>query len=162
MARGADDLQPSDIALSDATGDAVHAAGKQEFVARTLRRGQTTVNNWGNIEQSEFIPLRLVPALERLATGQDGHPHITRALAQMQGYELYALPSPDMGAGDWLAQLGTLSSEGADIIGKVCTSLADQRVCARDVRQHGLIAEAEQLVRVAVTLLAGFRAVAGE
>lgn len=162
MARGADDLKPTDIALSGATGDAVHAAGKQVYVAHMLGRGQSTINAWGNEEAAEFIPLRLVPALERMATGQEGWPHITRALARMQGFELFRLPPPDGDAGDWLAQIGLLWSEGGDVASKMCAALGDGRICADDVRRLRMIEEAEQLVSVAVTLLGRLRAVVGD
>ncbi|AYO78339.1 hypothetical protein N5J77_01950 [Sphingobium yanoikuyae] len=160
MARGADDLKPTDIAISEATGDAVHAAGKQVYVSHMLGRGQPTINGWGNVEAAEFIPLRLVPELEKMATGQPGWPHITRALARMQGFELFRLPEIETDAGNWLTQIGAMSSEAAEITAKICAALADdQKVCARDVRQHALIDDAEQLVALAVQLLAQLRAV---
>lgn len=162
MARGAMDLKPTDIALSEATGDAIYAAGKQAYVANMLGRSQSTINAWGNPEAAEFIPLRAVPALEQMAAGQDGWPHITRKLAQMQGFELFRLPIADGEAGDWLAQIGLLSTEGADITQKICTALGDRRVCAEDVRTLNMIDDAEQLVSVAVAILSRLRAVAGE
>ena len=104
MARGAEILGPADIAISEATADAVHAAGRQVYVSRMLERSQSTVAQWGNSEVAEFIPLRLVPVVENMSAGQDGWPHITRALAKMQGFELFRLPAPEGEAMDWLAQ----------------------------------------------------------
>ncbi|MGE6693327.1 hypothetical protein ACQKE8_12890 [Sphingobium limneticum] len=160
MARGADDLKPTDIAISEATGDAVHAAGKQVYVSHMLGRSRSTLMAWCNEEAAEFIPLRLVPDLEKMATGQEGWPHITRALARMQGFELFHLPDVEGDAADWLGHVGAISTEAGEITGKICASLADdQRVCADDIRNHGLIDDAEQLVSVAVRLLAHVRAV---
>lgn len=161
MARGADDLKPTDIAISEATGDAVHAAGKQVYVGHMLGRGQSTINAWGNVEVAEFIPLRLVPELEKMGTGSEKWPHITRALARCQGFELFRLPVIDGAPGDWLRQVGAVSTETAEITAKICASLADdQAVCAHDVRRHGLIADAEQLLALAVQMLAHLRATA--
>ena len=162
MARGAENLGPADIAISEATADAVHAAGRQVYVSRMLERSQFTVAQWGNSEVAEFIPLRLVPVVENMSAGQDGWPHITRALAKMQGFELFRLPAPEGEAMDWLAQIGILSTEGADITRKICTAMGDRRVCAHDVKRLGMIEDAEQLVSVAVAILARLRAVAGE
>lgn len=163
MARGADDLKPTDIAISEATGDAVHAAGKQVYVSHMLGRSRSTLMAWCNEEAAEFIPVRLVPDLEKMATGQPGWPHITRALARMQGFELFRLPDVDDNQASWLAQVGALSTEAAEITTKICASHADdQRVCARDIQNHALIADAEQLVAIAVQLLAQLRAVAGD
>ena len=163
MAQGARDFRPSDIALSEATGDAVHAAGKQAFVANMLERGQSTINAWGNPEVAEYIPLRLVPQLEHLAAGQDGWPHITRALARMQGFELFRLPSADADAGDWLTKIGAVSTESAEITAKICAALADdQRVCRDDIARLGLIDDAEQLLTLALQMRAQLMAVLGE
>lgn len=162
MARGADDLAPSDIAISEATADAIHAAGKQVFVGHMLNRSRAVLMAWANHEQREFIPIRLVPQLEKLGTGQDGWPHITRALAQMQGFELFRLPETDGGADDWLAQIGLLSSEAADITGTICSALGDGAVCGDDVRRLNMIDAARQLVSVAVGLVARLEAVAQE
>lgn len=159
MARGAGSLEPTDIAISEATADAVYAAGKQVYVGRMLDRGQSTVASWCTSEASEIIPLRLVPALENMAAGQDGWPHITRALAKMQGFELFRLPAPDGEATDWLAQIGILSTEAADITRKICTGMGDRKICAHDVQRMNMIEDAEQLVSVAVAILARLRAV---
>ncbi|MBJ7442865.1 MAG: hypothetical protein JHD32_00835 [Sphingobium sp.] len=161
MARGADDLKPTDIAISEATGDAVYAAGKQEYVSRMLGRARTTLTGWCNEDEAEFIPLRLVPELEKMARGKPGWPHITRTLARMQGFELFQLPQIDADAANWLNHVGAISTEAGQITSKICTALADdQRVCAGDIRQHDLIDDAEQLVAIAVQLLAQLRAVA--
>ncbi len=161
MARGASDLKPTDIALSGATGDAIHAAGKQVFVSHMLERSRTAMSGWANEETAEHIPLRLVPELEKLAIGQPGWPHVTRCLAKMQGFELFRLPEAEGESADWLAQAGKLSTEAADIIAKICTAMTDSRVCAHDVARLNMIEEAETLVGVAVGILARVRAVAG-
>ncbi|ASY45006.1 hypothetical protein CJD35_11550 [Sphingobium xenophagum] len=159
MARGADNLKPTDIAISEATGDAVHAAGKQVYVSHMLGRSRSTLMAWCNEEAAEFIPLRLVPELEKMATGQDGWPHITRALARMQGFELFHLPEIDTEAANWLTQVGLLSTEVAEITTKICAAIADDgEVCKQDIRKHALIGDAEQLVALAVQLLAQLRA----
>ncbi|MEA3390586.1 MAG: hypothetical protein U9R64_15100 [Pseudomonadota bacterium] len=162
MARGAEDLGPMDIAISDATGDAVHAAGKEVFVAHMLGRSQPTINRWGDRNVAEFIPLRLVPQLEMLGAGSPAHPHITRALARMQGFELYQRPEADGEPGDWLAQIGLLSAEAADITGAICRALEDGKICTRDVRQLNMVDDARQLVGVVLTLLARVEALAAE
>lgn len=159
MARGADDLKPTDIAISEATGDAVHAAGKQVYVSHMLGRSRSTLMAWCNEDAAEFIPLRLVPELEKMATGQEGWPHITRALARMQGFELFHLPEIDTAAANWLTQVGLLSTEVAEVTTKICASVADDgEVCKQDIRKHALIEDAEQLVALSVQLLAQLRA----
>ncbi|MBA4092278.1 MAG: hypothetical protein C0494_17035 [Sphingobium sp.] len=159
MARGADDLKPTDIAISEATGDAVHAAGKQVYVSHMLGRSRAVLTAWCNEEAAEFIPLRLVPELEKMATGQPGWPHITRALARMQGFELFHLPEIEGDAANWLTQVGALSTEVAEITTKICAAVADDgEVCRQDIRKHALIDDAEQLVALAVQLLAQMRA----
>jgi len=162
MIGGGPELSATDIALKDATAAAV-GVDKQVYVARILGRAQSVVNDWGNVDKAGFIPLRLIPHLERLGQGKPGFPHITRTLAQMQGFELFRLPEADTKAGDWLSQVGAISTEAAEITTKICASVAeDQKVCAGDVKKHQLIADAEQLVAVAVQMLAQLRAVAGE
>lgn len=161
MARGADDLKPTDIAISEATGDAVHAAGKQDYVSNMLGRGRTTIMGWACEDVAEFIPLRLVPELEKMAKGQEGWPHITRALARMQGFELFQVPVSGPLAGDWLTHIGALSTESSEITAKICNALADdQKVSGREVHRLALIDDAEQLLSIAVQLLTGLRAVA--
>lgn len=163
MARGAEDFRPSDIALSHATGDAVHAAGKQAYVANMLGRSQPTINAWANPEAAEQIPLRLVPALEEMAAGQDGWPHITRTLALMQGFELFRLPKVDVAVGDWLTKVAAISTESAEITTKICAGLADdQKVCRDDIRRLGLIEDADQLLALALQMRAQLLAVVGE
>lgn len=159
MARGADDLKPTDIAISEATGDAIHAAGKQVYVSHMLGRSRAVLTAWCNEEAAEFIPLRLVPALEKMATGQPDWPHITRALARMQGFELFHLPDIDTDAANWLTQIGALSTEVAEITTKICAAIADDgAVCKQDIRKHQLIGDAEQLVALSVQLLGQLRA----
>lgn len=161
MARGADDLKPTDIAISEATGDAVHAAGKQVYVSHMLARGRSTIMAWANEEMAEFIPIRLVPELEKMGTGQDGWPHITRALAKMQGFELFRLPDVEPKDSNWLSHIGAIATEAGEITSKICASLADdQKVCARDIARHNLIEDAEHLVALAVAILAQLRRVA--
>jgi hypothetical protein len=162
MIPGGLELTATDIALKDATAAAV-AVDKQVYVARIMERAQSVVNDWGNSEKAGFIPLRLVPHLERLGQGRAGWPHITRALAHMQGFELFPLPEVETDARDWMTQVGAVSTEAAEIVTKICASLADdQRVCAQDVKKHGLLDDAEQLVAIAVQLLTQLRAVSGE
>lgn len=162
MIDGGLELTATDIALKDATAAAV-AVDKQVYVARIMERAQSVVNDWGNSEKAGFIPLRLVPHLERLGQGKLGWPHITRALAHMQGFELFPLPEVETSAGDWMTQIGAVSTEASEIVTKICASLADdQRVDAADIKKHRLIEDAEQLVAIGVQMLAQLRAVAGE
>lgn len=160
MARGADHLTPSDVLISAATADAVMAAGKQDFVAMQLERSRAVIMAWGDKRAREFIPLRLVPQLEELGTGQDGWPHITRALAKMQGFELFALPTEDAGAGDWLTKVGLVSTETAEITTKICAALADdQKVCRDDIARLRLLDDVDQLLALALQMRAQMRAV---
>ena len=160
VSKGGIELGAVDIALKDATAAAV-TVDKQQWVAGALDRTQSVISDWANPDKA-FIPLRMVPHLERLGRGKPGWPHITRTLAHLQGFELFRLPEVDGGAGDWLTQVGALSTEVSEIIAKICSALADdQRVDARDIKEHALIGDAEELVTRAVQLLAQLRAVAG-
>lgn len=152
----------TDIAIKDATAEAI-SVDKQMYIARILERSVSVINDWGNADKPGFVPLRMVPHLEHLGQGKPGHPHITRTLARLQGYELFRLPDVPACRGDWLAQIGALSTEAGEITSKICASLADDDdVCRKDIKRHALIDDAETLVNLAVTLLAHLRDVAGE
>jgi hypothetical protein len=100
-------LMPRELALKDATKDAVHAAGGDSFVALTLGRSQSTINDYCHDHTALFMPLNLVERLEALGVGSPGAPHITRALARARGLSVSCETLADLrdmdDLGDWLA-----------------------------------------------------------
>lgn len=111
-------LTPQQKAIAIATGEAVHAAGGQDFVAAELGRSQSTICDWCSVNTATFIPICLVPRLEALGTGAPGHPHVTRALARAQAAELVfadagSPPTPGQATSQWLARL---AGESSDVI----------------------------------------------
>jgi hypothetical protein len=156
--RGEQALEPADLALKLATKDAIRGAGGQEFLSESLGRAQSRFSDYGSPNKPDFMPIDLVRKVQALGAGKPGWPHITHALARADGFDLYKLPETGASKGDWLKHVGALSTEAAEITSKICASLADdQRIDAREIKNHALIADAEQLVTLGVQLLAQLR-----
>jgi len=159
--RGEMALEPADLALKLATKDAIRGAGGQEFLSEALGRAQSRFSDYGSPNKPDFMPIDLVRKVQALGAGKPGWPHITHALARADGFDLYKLPETGAAPGDWLKQIGALSTEAAEITTKICAALADdQRVTATEIKSNALIADAEQLVTLGVQLLAQLRNVA--
>jgi hypothetical protein len=162
MAGGRDiQHEPADLALKLATKDAMRAAGGQEFLSETLGKSQSRFSDYGSSTTADFMPVNDIRKVQALGAGKPGWPHITTALAREDGFELFKVPEAAPVAGDWLNHISALSAESSEITTKICSALADdQQVCANDIRKFALIGDAEQLLSIAVQLLAGLRAVA--
>lgn len=151
----ADRLNSEKQGLKLAARDLVRAVGGGEAGAGFCRVSQQRLSEYGSINGELFMPADVVLDLEAVTRGEPGHPHVTRYLARSAGFGLVPLPELGAVSTDWHDHIGGLAEEAGDITRKICVSLADDgRVTAREVKVHGLLADAEKLLTIAVALRA--------
>ncbi|MCT2398503.1 hypothetical protein [Novosphingobium mangrovi (ex Huang et al. 2023)] len=110
-----DALTAQELALKNATIEAVRAAGGQDFVAGEVNRTQSRISDYCSRSLRQFVPIDLAVVIDSLGTGKPGHPHIARAMVRALGATVSA-PAPDsdnLHLHEWLADL---SGESADVI----------------------------------------------
>lgn len=150
-------LTPAQLALKQATADAVRAAGGEVFVAREAGRSQGRISDYCSANTADFIPLGLIAPIEALGTGAPGWPHITRALARAQGLALGDGPAAGSDErltdlGDWLARI---VREFSDVTGQFAmANLAAACGAMAPAARARMAREVDQLDAA----LAGFRA----
>lgn len=110
-------LTPQELALKLACGDAVRAAGGQEFVGGEVGRRQSRISDYCSPNTAEFMPLNIALRIDQLGDGSPGHPHITRALNRALGQLAYD-EAAEAGSEDWhLSQwLAEIAGESSDLL----------------------------------------------
>jgi hypothetical protein len=107
-------LTHKQIDLKNATDAAFDAAGGQDRFAKATGRSQSSMSDAASLDTPTFLRLDVIGDLEDYGRGRPGHPHITRALARRQGFEL--VPSGSSGDEASLPMLlGQLGSEVGDV-----------------------------------------------
>jgi hypothetical protein len=125
--------------LKAATKRLVKAVGNGEGAAATIAEAlgrpvrQQHMSDCGLAGTPHFLRIDEVGALEDVTAGLPGHPHVTRALAHRQGLELVPIPQAPAGVTDFHRAMAGVSKETSEIIERLCTALADQKVEAREV-----------------------------
>lgn len=156
-------LSADDVALKTATAQGVKAAGGYDGCSATTNASRSHLHRCADPKDRASITIRDAQLIDMNGVRVEGQPFILTAMARQQGYGLHRLPEPHAQGGHWLQHVSALSTEAAEITGKICTCIADDRRLSRDeIEQTALTADAEQLVRLAVHLLAELRASAGE
>ena len=138
----------SRLLVSAAGGGMAAAAALEESGHGHVR--QQRMSDAGLPNVGVFLRIDEVADLEDVTLGLPGHPHVTRALAKRQGYELVPLPSA---AGDtvWSQRAAKLLREAGDVTGKIGTALeSDNDVDPEEAK--GLLQDADELVAIAVEI----------
>ena len=130
-------------ALIDAAGGGLAAAGLG------LRVGKSNLSDYGSIHRLEiFMPADVIADLEASVE----EPIVTRALARLQGYELYKLPESKAGE-DWVGMLGESAKDTGNVIARLGAALSDDgKVTAHEVRESDLVPLIDEALRELVRL----------
>lgn len=145
---------PDQQKLKAAFGDLVAAAGGGDRAARYVDRRQQRLSDYEVRNTDAFAPIDVVAKLEAVTIDLPGAPHVTRALARQAGGEFVKVPSAAMSDGDWLAELGELTSDSADVAKALCTALSRGGMTALRARELDLLNECDRLVSIAVNIRA--------
>jgi hypothetical protein len=107
-------LSHDEIDLKIATDSAMDAAGGQSRMMRAGVAVQSVLSDACSRNTRVFLRIDQVAAIENHGTGRAGHPHITRALARLQGFVL--VPAGDAGDEESIPMLlGQLAAEFGDV-----------------------------------------------
>lgn len=157
-------LPTRDQALKRETKALVHYAGGQAGAAGYARRikRQQSFSDYGAPNVDQFMPIDAVRDLEDVTRGTPGWPHVTRQLAAQQNCAVVILPDAEPSSGCFITAVADLTKENADVSGALLASLADGRVCARDVRERDLVGQVDEQIAVLVNLRAMLERVEAE
>ncbi len=158
-------MTPEKLHLKRATHETVRGVGGVEAAAGFCRLGKSQLANTyaeGDRHAECFMPLDVLAALEPLARGRDGWPHVTRALAASMGFALVRLPEALPSNGELLKLAAAQARDGGRITHAICEALADDgRVDAREAR--GVRPQVRDAIEILVALDASLAAIeAGE
>ncbi len=153
-------LPPEQLDLKIATAAAMKAAGGQVYLTEITRRAQSSFSDWGSKNTSCFAPIDLVATIEEHGHGAPGWPHVTRALARRQGFDLFQLPPVEALETEWGRQLASLAKEAGEVMARLGAALSDDQDVDR-AEALGVIPDARELVSVAVALLTAIETRAG-
>ena len=147
-------------ALKQASAKLVKAVGGQEAAESLCRVGQSTLSDGCSFnKENAYLAVDVVADLEAVSVGLPGAPHVTRELARRSGHSLVPLPPAKPHGMSWLDHIASLSKEAGEITSKLAVSCGDG-VCAKDIKQHDLLREADELIQAAVNLRAALQTVA--
>lgn len=153
-------LSPAQLQLKIATDEAMRAVGGQLFLAAHTGRAQSCFSDWGSRKTATFMPIDFVATVEDLGDGAPGHPHITRALARRQGFDLYRLPPVEALDSEFGRHGARLMKEAGEVMARLGEALADDDdVDAAEAR--AALTEARELLSVVVALVTALEARAG-
>lgn len=113
-------------------------------------KSESQLSKYGRPNYDESMPIAVVEALESVTHGMQGHPHVTRHLANRAGYALVKLPEVTATGSDLLKLLGVQSKEAGDIANEICLSIADGHVDALEATQ--IRKEIWELIRNAMAM----------
>lgn len=109
-----------------------HAGTAVEFQHLT-RVNNASLSRYANPDQAEMMPIDIVLDLER----EIGHPWVTEALAQLQGFELVASNArrilPDDQA-SLIELMPKLAKEQSELMNRVVVALGDNHVSENECR----------------------------
>jgi hypothetical protein len=120
--------------LKTATKMLVRDIGGVDATAACTRAGRSLISDYGNLASDRFMPGDIILDAETIG----GTPHITAALARIQGYEL--VPRTTVTDGDLNHKLAGLGREFGALFADVATALADGEIteAERDTLLRGL------------------------
>jgi hypothetical protein len=140
--------------LKKATRDLTEALGGPSDAAKAIRQPtrQPRISTYCSHNCDAFAPIDLIAEMQDAARGTPGHPHVTRALAYEDGFELFKLPDvAAVASADWASHLACIAQEAGDVMGRLGAALADKKLVAAE--RGALIPDARELVTAAVALL---------
>lgn len=152
-------LSPVQQQLKNATRDLVRAFGGTDPAGLACGRRQQAVSDMQSCNTDSFMPIDMVGALEDSTVGFPGHPHVTRALAQRQGFDLVKRPAAVPSDGDLLILMARLSGQYGEITRSACEALADGVV--QPVEASAVAALVQHHVEISVQMIAVLAAIAG-
>ncbi|PLW79091.1 hypothetical protein C0081_02340 [Cohaesibacter celericrescens] len=126
--------------------DIVKKAGGIECASEITRVNQAQLARYGQPHGADWMPADVIADLEK----DIGEPIVSRALVQLQGYEIVKLPDGRW-EGDINQQLAQMFKEIGEISQKIGVCLADDGCVSRDeARQHQLRKEIADALSVLV------------
>lgn len=132
--------------LKGATRAAIHDLGGIEVAARILNLSTAQVGRYQHQGADDFISIANAALLE----SQDGvEPHITRALAALNGNTLVQVPKADT-AGKWSAGIAAAMKETGDLLSGFGAALADGEINREEAQR--LLIEADQAMSALASL----------
>jgi len=151
-------LPPDRQLLKTATRALVRAFGNTEAAGVAVGRRQQAISDMQSSTVDAFMPIGDVATLEDNTTGLPGHPHVTRALAQRQGFDLVKRPTALPSDGDLLILMAQLSGQYGEITRSACEALADGVVLP--VEASTVAALVQRHVEISVQMIAVLAAIA--
>lgn len=118
-------LTADEQVLAQATKLAVQAAGGLEVCARETGLSTSQLSRCCSPNAPDSINLAAACAIEAIAHGQAGHPHILRAQARLLGFVLVALPQGLDSGGAFTASIMKLTAELGDVANSIGLALSD-------------------------------------
>ncbi len=147
-----------ELELKAATKALIRAAGGTDGAAQTVGARQQRMSDCQCRNTADFLRVDELAALEDVAIPHDGWPHVTRALARRQGFELVRLPAAAPDCADWHTAIGALSKEAGEAVQAACKSLASQdapgRVTAATIAANRVVEEIDDAIEKLVALKA--------
>jgi hypothetical protein len=104
-----------------------------------------------NRSTADFLRIDEAAMLEDVANADDRWPHVTRALANLHGFELVPKPSAVMPEGVWSEMTAALLRRAGDMITEIGKALATDNEVDRDEAAMAL-RKADDLVTCAIGL----------
>lgn len=157
-------LDPRALSLKRAYRALVGAAGGQEEAARLCRRirRHQTHSDYAAPNVDQFAPVDVIAELEEVTMNLPGWPHVTREMCARAGGMFVPAPQGAPDTADWLQRCARLLKEHADLSGGIARALADGTLCAKDVHEQNLVAEAEHLFALSGEIYFTLRRMVGE
>jgi hypothetical protein len=152
-------LTPAEQQLKSATRALIRAFGGTEPAGLAAGQRQQAVSEMQSRSVPRFMPLNMIAVLEDSTAGLAGHPHITRHLAERQGFTLVRLPDAVPSDGDLLILMAQLAGSYGEITREICEALADGRVEADEA--HRVRALLRRQIDIAVQMDAVLAAIEG-
>lgn len=139
----------------------VHAYGGQEAAAAVTGKSQPRISCYGVPNTADFAPMDVLAELTRRTVGIQGGDAVARYFAGLAGKITIDRPQLSVSFQDWNAHVSTLAKENGELMAGICADLADDGdVSPADARSR--LADAADLVRVAVTIEAALKQRASE
>jgi len=151
-------LSPVQQELKNATRDLVRAFGGTDPAGVACGRRQQAVSDMQSRNTDCFMPIDMVGALEDSTADLPGHPHVTRVLAQRQGFDLVKRPAALPSDGDLLILLAQLSGQYGEITRTAMEALADGVVQPAEAGAVGALVQRH--VEISVQMIAVLAAIA--
>lgn len=131
----------------------VQDLGGVEATAAATRAGRTLASDYGNVASDRYVPVDIILDAEIIA----GTPHVTAALAALQGYAL--VPRQADPAAQIATLLAAVGRESGEVFASAAVALADGKLTSAEALS--LVGELADLERAAATAIASLRATAG-